>query len=114
MKVQQPTISMPYVQPTLNNTYVVTIPYRYKDIIVPDGYETNGADIPRIAWVWIPPFKPRYLPAVIVHDYLCSTKDYTKADKYFEEILISIENSKETRIMVSAVKLYTKYIRGKV
>lgn len=99
------------VSPTTDNTYVLNEALTYKDVVVPNGYETNGADIPRIAWVWIPPFKPKYLPAVIVHDYLCSMHDYQKADKYFEEILIAIEDSKETKTMVSAVKLYTKYIR---
>jgi hypothetical protein len=104
-------ITYPQVQPTPNNTYRVLSPYKYGNVTVPKGYETNGADVPRPFWSFVPPFKPKYLPAVIVHDYLCSKKDYQMADKYFEKMLTEIGLTYETKAMIAAVKLYTKYIR---
>ena len=80
--------------------------YTVCGVTVPDGYETNGADIPRMFWSIVPPFKPKYLPAIVIHDYLCSKKDYAKADKYFEELLYSIEDTIITRLMVLFVKIY--------
>jgi len=96
------------VTPTADNKYLIEQKIIYKDITIPKGYKTNGADVPRLFWSIIPPFKPKYLPAVIVHDYLCDLEQYVKADKYFEEILLSIENSVTTKIMVKAVKFYHK------
>jgi len=101
------------VSPTSDNRYIVQKDIVYKDIVVPKGYKTNGADIPRVFWSIIPPFKPKYLPAVIVHDYLCDTEDYAIADKYFEEVLINIENSVITNTMITVVKFYHKLGYGK-
>ena len=101
----------PILIPTSSNTFTLLENYNYKEIIVPRGYETNGADVPRIFWSIIPPFKPKYLPAVVVHDYLCSLKQYEKANCCFEEMLYEIEESILTIAMVKSVKFYTKYIR---
>ena len=100
------------VKPMADNKYQIAKDIIYKDIVVPKGYETNGANIPRLFWFFIPPFKPKYLPAVIVHDYLCDLEEYHLADTYFEEILFSIEKSIETKAMVSSVKLYHKFKYG--
>lgn len=94
------------VSPTDDNNYILAKELIYKDTLVPKGYKTNGANIPRILWPLVPPFKPKYLPAVIVHDYLCDIEDYIKADQYFKEILKEIEDTYITRTMVTAVKLY--------
>jgi len=80
--------------------------YMFDSVIIPAGYETNGADIPRILWSIIPPFKPKYLPAIVVHDYLCSQQKYKYADDCFEKMLLSIERSLYTKSMVAAVRLY--------
>jgi len=97
------------VSPTNNNKYTVCNNVVYKDIVIPKGYTTNGANVPRIFWSIVPPFNPKYLPAVIIHDYLCDLEMYVKADKYFEEVLIYIEDSVITRSMVIAVKLYHRF-----
>lgn len=101
------------VIPTEDNKYILTEDYYYKYDLVPKGYKTNGADIPRIFWWFVPPFKPKYLPAVIVHDYLCDQGNYEYADSVFQEMLLEIEDSFATRTMVRAVKLHTKYIKEK-
>lgn len=67
-------------------------------VVVPSGYKTNGADIPRLLWRLFPPNSPEYMPAVVVHDYLCDIADeatnkderkraFLEADLAFREIL---------------------------
>jgi len=97
------------ISPTKDNKYKILKMLQYKDIAVPQGYKTNGANIPRVFWSIVPPFKPKYLPAVVIHDYLCDLEMYVKADKYFEEVLIDIEDSIITRAMIRAVKLYHRF-----
>jgi len=100
-------MQVPILKPTKDNRFIVVGPYRINNnIVVPAGYKTNGANIPRIFWWLIPPFKPKYLPAVIAHDYLCDLEQYKLADKVFEGLLFSIEKSLKTKLMVFAVKIY--------
>ena len=40
--------------------------------VVPKGYTTDGASIPRIFWSFYPPYKSEYFSACVLHDYLCS------------------------------------------
>lgn len=109
------SILYPKLQATKTDKFFLIEEYRYEKVIVPKGFITNGADIPRIFWNIIQPFKPKYLPAVVVHDYLikvAKNKDeIIYANTYFEKILLEIESSLKTKAMVRAVKLYWKYIR---
>jgi hypothetical protein len=41
-------------------------------LIVPKGFETDYASIPRPFWIKIPPCDPQYGPPAILHDFLCS------------------------------------------
>jgi len=97
------------VQPLHGNKYKVLEDIVYKDIVIPKGYETNGADIPRAFWSYMPPNKSDILPAVIVHDFLCDLEDYTKADIYFEEVLqlLGIRGF-DLFILTKSVKIYHK------
>jgi len=104
---------MVVVSPTSNNTYKLQSPIVTRDAVIESGYETNGANIPRVLWWFVPPFKPKYLKAIIVHDYFCDKELYKKADDLFEELLFEVEKSIYTRAMVMAVRLYHK-IRYKV
>ena len=102
----------PILKPHSSNTFVLVEDYTYEDIKVTKGFETNGADIPRILWSIVPPFKPKYLPAVVIHDYLIkvaiTNEDIIVANYYFEKILLEIENSFKTRAMINALRLYWK------
>jgi len=81
----------------------------YKDVVVPAGYITNGADSPRLFWFIYPPNRTDILPAVIFHDYLCEKEDYEKADRYFDEILELLGVKRFDRwVLVTAVRLYHK------
>ena len=97
------------ITPKSYDVYELLEEFKYKDITIPKGYCTNGADIPRIFWSIWPPNRSDYLPAVVVHDYLCDKKEYSKADKYFKEILQILEINKVTVFFFSkATKLYHK------
>ena len=105
------------VQPLHNSRYKVLKAIHYKDVIVPIGYRTNGADIPRVFWFYIPPNWSDSQGAVIVHDYMCDIateiKDYRKADRYFKEILEILNvDKRKANIMSKSVSFYTKYIRA--
>ena len=60
------------ISPLPEHKYILEEEYRYKDVVVPIGFVTDGADIPRLFWSFYPPNRSDYLPAVIVHDCLCS------------------------------------------
>lgn len=47
-----------------------------KAVLVPEGYLTDGASIPRILWEEVgSPFDPRFMTAAIVHDWHCNIRD---------------------------------------
>ena len=98
--------------PLKNHRYRVNRSVTYKDVTVPAGYMTNGADVPRLFWVFIPPNRSDILPAVIFHDYLCELREFHKADRYFGEILDLLRVDRPSRFaLVSGVRLYTRAIR---
>jgi len=91
--------------------YVLLESVTYKDLFIPKGFITNGADIPRLLWSFLPPNKSNYLPAVVLHDFLCDAADYYRADYYFDSCLKDLEVHPIVRfVMVKGVKLY-HYIR---
>ena len=72
--------------------------------IIPKGYTTDGASVPRIFWSIYPPYKPEWLTACVIHDYLCSQathaqdkyKAYELADLAFKESLKYLNANKTT------------------
>jgi len=94
------------------NKYKLVNNYVYQDCIVPRGFETDGTTAPTIFRLFVPKFAPKYIRAVVVHDYLCSEKEYQKADRYFKDMLYTIDKNWKTRLMANAVKYYTKFIRS--
>ena len=101
------------VQPLREKKYKLLQPITYKDVTVPAGYRTNGADVPRVFWSFCPPNTSDILPAVIVHDYLCYLEAYKKADDYFEEILILLKiRPWKVKILVHSVRIYHYLTKG--
>ena len=64
---------------------------RYKSVIVPAGFESDLATIPRPLWVFFPPFG-RYARAAVIHDYIYinmrELMTRKAADKIFKSIMI--------------------------
>ena len=114
------------ISPLSNGNYLITKPYcvqlRNGDLVSIDrGYQTNGADIPRLFWRLYPPYSPEYMPAVVIHDYLCdkAIDEYANkadlqdkflyADNAFREILERLDISKnKVKVFYNAVRLWHK------
>lgn len=89
--------------------YILTNDYSYKNVIIPRGYATDGVSYKfRLLGIFINRFDPRYIEAVIVHDYLTDLGEWEKANRYFEEML---PNTRTAWWMVKGVKVYRK-IKG--
>lgn len=101
------------LSPTPNNTFILLEKYQYKDVVIPFGFVTNGADVPRIFWSLFPPFKPKYMKAILIHDFLIKKGQIDKANQYFKELLLDAENSFVTRNAVRLVNLYWKFKKVK-
>ena len=51
---------------------VLYIDFNNDTYLIPRGFETDGASIPKVFWSIIgSPFKGQYLYAALIHDYLC-------------------------------------------
>lgn len=113
--------------------WVVKKEFRYhidgdknKVVIVPRGFLTDGATVPRLLWGIIPPWG-KYGQAVVLHDYLCEftgfwnynqweTIQREDADLIFKSALKELGVNSLTRyLMYGAVSLFTKLVkfRGK-
>ena len=76
-------------------------------IIVPAGFETDLASIPRIFQSLVPNVDTHMLPA-IVHDYLCRLSDFNRklADQIFLEAMVLRKvNLIRRRLMYWAVRI---------
>ena len=109
-----------------NGNYLVIKPYCVQlnngDLIhIDKGYQTNGADIPRLFWRLYPPYSPEYMPAVVIHDFLCdkAIDEYSNkadlqdkflyADNAFRDILERLNISKsKVKVFYNAVRLWHK------
>lgn len=43
-----------------------------KPVIVPAGYRSDGASVPRFLWALMPPWGSRSTRAAVLHDFLCA------------------------------------------
>ncbi|PPB63547.1 DUF1353 domain-containing protein [Campylobacter hyointestinalis] len=106
-------IKRPILKPCSKDRFELVHKYEYGALNVPKGYQTNGANIPRIFWSIFPPNSPEYISAVVVHDYLCenakSKADYKNADKMLYEMMIALEVPKwKCRVFYLACRAYHK------
>lgn len=116
-------IEKPILIPINGNKFQLVADYSVKlttgeTVLIYKGYQTNGADIPRFLWRLYPPFSPEYMPAVVVHDYLCDLADektdkkerkmaFLFADKAFNDILKQLNISKiKVSLFYNAVRLH--------
>lgn len=72
------------VTPTMDNRYELAEDFEILSIKIPKGYKTNGANIPRLFYIIYPPFIPKYLKAIVLHDYLCDLCDQTIPNDKFK------------------------------
>lgn len=89
-------------------TYEIDSKGSGKTITPPKGFITDFASIPRILWIFLPPWG-KYSRAAIIHDYLCILLYYNKPNQF------AINRAKADRIFleameVSGVTTITRYI----
>lgn len=116
-------IEKPILIPISENKFQLAADYSVKlttgeTVLIYKGYQTNGADIPRLLWRIYPPFSPEYMPAVVLHDYLCDLADekadqkerkqaFLFADKAFKDILKQLNISKiKISLFYNAVRFH--------
>lgn len=67
-------------------------------VIIPKGFETDFASVPRLFWIFFPPSSGKYVQAAVIHDYLyeggyvfkygeAMTVSYKEADEIFLEAM---------------------------
>lgn len=57
-------------------------------IIVPAGFKTDFASVPRIAWMFCPPVAGNHAEPAVLHDYLCeNSHDQPHTDRMFLEAM---------------------------
>jgi len=63
-----------------------------KFIIIPKGYETDFATVPRLLWSLLPPLG-KHNPAALVHDWLYDNREGTRsqADKIFLKLMLEYD-----------------------
>lgn len=106
-------IRRPILKPFSKDRFELVEDYRYGDVIVPKGYKTNGANVPRILWSIFPPNSPEYLSAVVAHDYLCDKGFYKLADETLKEIMSELGVAKwKIRCFYTACKAWHKLRYG--
>ena len=109
----------PYV--LLNNVVYLahTDKYTYR-IAIPKGYSFDGATIPRFFWRLIgSKGEVEFLPAALVHDWLCEHKDFIEkhgvqvSSDIFRDILIlyGVKPFK-AKTMATAVRLFQMTQKG--
>lgn len=106
-------INRPILKPFDKDKFELVQDYTYKDITIPAGYKTNGANVPRMFWSVFPPNSPEYLSAVIMHDYLCDKEQYKLADKTLKEMMSALGVSKlKVYIFYYSCRVYHKLRYG--
>lgn len=93
------------------NEWVLLTPLIYdgsEKIIVPAGFETDFASVPRVAWRFCPPVAGNHAEPAVLHDYLCVNSDnQSRTDKLFLEAMARNGVGRLKRnVMYLAVMLY--------
>ena len=107
----------------LNDVYYLSS--KFKDnlpygIHINKGYNWNGANIPRFLWRLVgSQYNPEFLPASMIHDWLCENKDFIIKDgvkissDIFKDILILYKVNKfKAWVMASAVRTFQMTQKG--
>jgi len=90
-----------------------------KAVLVPKGYKTDGASIPRALWSLIgSPFQPNFITAAIVHDWHCNIRDGVvklnsdiisvdeMSDLFFDLLVLDDVSYIEAGAMAASVRIY--------
>lgn len=114
-KPQTKTISL---KPYTKKEMVVAEEYEYlwfhknqiKKVNIPKGFISDGASIPRIFWIFYPPYKPEYLTPCVVHDFLCKEafrhyRKYGACSRIYNPEFNLLDSLNEVNLMFETVLL---------
>jgi len=78
----------------MGNVYTLREPLYYREMVVPVGFESDGASVPRFCWRLVfPPGDPLALRAAFLHDFIYRTHPAgwtrAQADALFRDVLIA-------------------------
>lgn len=107
----------------LNDTYYLSSVFNGIEsfgIMFNKGYNWNGANIPRFLWRIVgSQYNPEFLPASMVHDWLCENKEFLKSDgvrissDIFRDILVLYGvRPLKAKIMAAAVRAWQSLQKG--
>lgn len=107
----------------LNDTFYLSSKFKENSsygIQLNKGYNWNGANIPKFLWRIVgSQYNPEFLPASMVHDWLCENKTFIIKDgvkissDIFKDILILYKVNKiKAWIMASAVRSFQSFQKG--
>lgn len=112
------------LQPCDGRRYEVKQDISFGNWIIPSGYRTNGANVPRAFWWLIEPNQSNIMPAVIAHDFLCDIADESLKDQYYcnfktadavlhNHLKILKQHAWKVKLMYAAVRVFhwVKYER---
>ncbi len=80
-----------------------------KSIVVPEGFITDGASIPKFLWEEIgSPYQPKFITAAIVHDWFCENDwEVDEMSEVFYELLLDSDvGSVKAALMYKSVDWY--------
>lgn len=107
----------------MNDVYYLSSDFRDNEsygIQINKGYNWNGANIPRFLWRVVgSQYNPEFLPASMVHDWLCENKSFIikngvqVSSDIFRDILILYKVPKfKAILMASAVRIFQMTKKG--
>ena len=86
---------------------------KVKSVVVPEGFVTDGASIPKLFWSSIgSPYCPRFITGAVVHDYMCE-QDWDveeMSDLFLLLLLDSMVGEVKASLMETAVRLYKSVV----
>ena len=93
------------------NTWELLAPLVYEGSIkriVPKGFKTDFASVPRAVWWFCPPAAGNHAEPAVLHDYMCETcPDQAQTDRIFLEAMVANDVGWFKRtIMFNAVRAY--------
>lgn len=107
----------------MNNIYYLSNKYKDLEIYgirINKGYNWNGANIPRFLWRIVgSQYNPEFLPASMIHDWLCENKGFIIkngakiSSLIFRDVLVLYRVPKwKANIMMSAVYMFQLTQKG--
>lgn len=102
---------MPY-RTTRDLVYDIGVKGSGLRVVVPAGFETDLATVPRLLWPICAPHDPRYAGAAVLHDYLYDWDGFTRvvADGIFYEAMRALGTPRWKAVMMYVgVRLWNRW-----